>query len=57
MVGDPGQDIAEPGLRVDVVQFGSLCRAPNYAERIWEQRPCVQLFGSVERTSRQFHSA
>jgi len=23
MVGDPGQDIAEPDLRVDVVQFGS----------------------------------
>ena len=23
MVGDPSQDIAEPDLRVDVVQFGS----------------------------------
>jgi hypothetical protein len=23
MVGDPGQDIAEPDLRADVVQFGS----------------------------------
>jgi hypothetical protein len=23
MIGDPGQDIGQPGLRVDIVQFGS----------------------------------
>jgi hypothetical protein len=33
MFGDPGQDIGQPGLRVDVVQFRGLCRPPNYAER------------------------
>jgi hypothetical protein len=26
------QDVGEPGLRVDVVELGGLCRHPNYAE-------------------------
>jgi hypothetical protein len=33
MLGDPGQDVGQPSLRIDIVQFGSLCRSPNYAER------------------------
>jgi hypothetical protein len=27
------EDIGEPGLRIDVVELGGLCRPPNYAER------------------------
>jgi len=27
------QDVGEPGLRVEVVELGGLCRLPNYAER------------------------
>jgi hypothetical protein len=23
MIGDPGQDVSQPSLRIDVVQFGS----------------------------------
>jgi hypothetical protein len=23
MLGDPGQDVGQPGLRIDIVQFGS----------------------------------
>jgi hypothetical protein len=23
MIGDPGQDVGQPGLRVDIIQFGS----------------------------------
>jgi len=33
MVGDPAQDVGEPGTWVNVVQLGRLCRAPNYAEQ------------------------
>jgi hypothetical protein len=31
-VGDPGEHIGKPGLRVDVVELSRLCRPPNYAE-------------------------
>ena len=34
MVGDAGKDISEPGLRIDTVHLGRLCRPPNYAERV-----------------------
>ena len=33
LLGDAGQHVGEPGLRIDVIQFGGLCRPPNYAER------------------------
>ena len=33
MIGDPGQHVSEPGLRIDAVELGRLCRPPNYAER------------------------
>jgi hypothetical protein len=33
MRGDAGEDVGQPGLRIDVVQFGGLCRPPNYAEQ------------------------
>ena len=33
MIGDPGQHLSEPGLRIDAVELGRLCRPPNYAER------------------------
>ncbi len=33
-VGDAGENVGEPRLRVDVVELGGLCRPPNYAERI-----------------------
>jgi hypothetical protein len=32
MVGDALQNVGEPGLRIDVVHLGCLCRPPNYAE-------------------------
>jgi hypothetical protein len=34
MSGNAGEDIAEPGLRINAVHFGRLCRTPNYAERL-----------------------
>jgi hypothetical protein len=33
VIGNAVQHLGEPGLRVDVVELGSLCRPPNYAER------------------------
>jgi hypothetical protein len=36
MIGDPGQHIGEPGLGIDAVELGGLCRPPNYAERFSE---------------------
>ena len=31
-VGDARQDIGQPGLGVDIVELGGLCRTANYAE-------------------------
>ena len=33
MFGDALEDVGEPGLRIDIVELGCLCRLPNYAER------------------------
>jgi hypothetical protein len=33
VVGDAHEHVGEPGLRIDVVELGRLCRAPNYAAR------------------------
>jgi hypothetical protein len=37
MSGDAGKNVGEPGLRIDAVHFGRLCRPPNYAE--WVRFP------------------
>jgi hypothetical protein len=33
MGDDADEDIGQPGLRIDTVHLGRLCRLPNYAER------------------------
>jgi hypothetical protein len=35
MLGNARQNVGEPGLRIDVVQLGCLCRPANYAEWFW----------------------
>jgi len=32
LIGDPGQDVGKPSLRINTVQFGCLCRPANYAD-------------------------
>jgi hypothetical protein len=32
VIGNPGEHIGDPGLRIDVIELGCLCRHPNYAE-------------------------
>jgi hypothetical protein len=32
--GDAGEDVSQPGLRIDAIHLAGLCRAPNYAERV-----------------------
>jgi hypothetical protein len=32
MILQAREDIREPGLRIDIVESGGLCRLPNYAE-------------------------
>jgi hypothetical protein len=32
MIVDPGERVSQPGSGIEVVQFGGLCRPPNYAE-------------------------
>jgi len=54
MLGDPGQHVGEPGLWIDAVHLGGLCRGPNYAERSWAKQKPVQ---GVKRTLLHFHSA
>jgi len=34
MIWKFGEDIGEPRLRIDIVEFAGLCRAPNYAEHV-----------------------
>jgi hypothetical protein len=34
VLGNAGQDVGQPSLRIDVVHFCRLCRPPNYAERV-----------------------
>jgi hypothetical protein len=43
MVGDAGEHIGEPGAWVEVVEFGSLCRAPNYADAPYVQEVWLEL--------------
>jgi hypothetical protein len=33
VIGQAGEHVGEPGLGIDVVELGGLCRSPNYAER------------------------
>ena len=33
MIGQPCENVGELGVRIDVVELGSLCRPANYAER------------------------
>jgi hypothetical protein len=32
MIRQSRQHVGEPGLRIDLIELGSLCRPPNYAE-------------------------
>jgi hypothetical protein len=32
VIGNAAQHVGEPGPRIDVVEFGRLCRIPNYAD-------------------------
>ncbi len=42
-IDEIGQGVGEPGVRANVVELGSLCRAPNNAEQ-----GCIQhLSGSL----------
>jgi hypothetical protein len=34
MIGQAREHVSEPCLRIDVVELGSLCRIPDYAECI-----------------------
>jgi hypothetical protein len=45
MPSDPGEDVGQPGLRVDIVQFRSLCRAPNYAEALLSANAAHEVAG------------
>jgi hypothetical protein len=56
VLGDAGQDVCQPSLRIDLVHFGGLCRAPNYAA-VPEDASVVALPPSVARTAATFHSA
>jgi hypothetical protein len=32
MIRESGEHVGKPGARIDIVELGGLCRAPNYAE-------------------------
>jgi len=34
VIVDARQHVGEPGLWIDAVELGGLCRPPNYAERV-----------------------
>jgi hypothetical protein len=51
------EHIGQPGLWIDIVELGRLCRLPNYAEWFWEEPVICAYLRVVERSSSQFHSA
>jgi hypothetical protein len=57
MLGDARENVGEPGLRINIVHLGRLCRPPNYAERFWMGPIVCPNLWPVERTSPEFHSA
>jgi hypothetical protein len=57
VIGDPGEHVGKPGLGIDIIEFGRLCRHPNYAERFWNQPVAPAHLRAVERTSFPCHSA
>jgi hypothetical protein len=57
MIGDAAQHVGEPGLRIDIVELGGLCRPPNYAERFWSNWSFGHSLRPVDGTAPQFHSA
>jgi hypothetical protein len=46
---DASEHVGQPCLWIDVIELGRLCRAPNYAERLWNdalsRRICGPLSG------------
>jgi hypothetical protein len=42
MLGDPGQDIGQPGLRVDIIQFG------GDDQTVHRRRPLSAAIGTGE---------
>jgi hypothetical protein len=43
IVSDPIMNLAQVVLGIEAVQFGGLCRAPNYAERLIFPGKCRDL--------------
>jgi hypothetical protein len=35
VAGDPGENVSQPGLRINAIHFAGLCRAPKYAEQMF----------------------
>jgi hypothetical protein len=57
VIVDAGEDVGEPGLRIDIVELGGLCRLPNYAERFWKLPVVCAHLRPVGWSPLQFHSA
>jgi hypothetical protein len=57
MFGDATEDMAQVSLGVDAVEFGCLCRPPNYAERFWNDAVYPANLRALSRHRPQFHSA
>ena len=51
MLGDAPRDVSEPGLRINIVRLGRLCRPPNYAERVWYGTPLSRWYASMACTA------
>ncbi len=57
VIRQASQHVGEPGLWIDVVELGALCRPPNYAERIWYGTPLSRWHASIACRAAPFHSA
>jgi hypothetical protein len=57
VIGDARDDVAQIGFWVEPVEFGSLCRSPNYAERFWNQLVVPAHLRAVEQSASRGHSA
>jgi hypothetical protein len=57
VIRQPCQHVGEPSLWIDVVELACLCRAPNYAERLWNDAVSRRICAGRRAGILLFHSA
>ena len=57
VVGDAGEHVGQPGLRIHAVELGGLCRVQNYAEWLGRQPAILAQLQPLQAISSRRQSA